>query len=615
MRLPNRTISTLALALAAGLVTGPDGLAQRGGAGRGSGGSVSRPSGGSSRAGGSSRPSVSRPSVSRPSSSRSSSSARPPSGASGSPSTSVRSVGSRPSVSVPSTSSARRVTRSSSPSVRYVPREDAGHGSSVQTAPTRRTSSAFDATGIADRSAPERGRETTPRTIDAPGVIDFGAVGAPPPRRPFPRPYGSSDRSVDRGASATARSGFDTTRGGVAPARTRTAGERSISPSDILERYRGDAEKRVADQDPPARRRVHASDVPKLARERLAAAERPRGSRAGASDLRTRSERIEALRRQRGIRESGADGGSAAIASARSLERGRALDTHHGGGYHDYNGGCHDWCHEQGYHFSCYSGFYFGFGWSWCWYWYYPYWWWNRYYCWPYYTGYPVYVTRTVYVDDGSYTAAPAEQEVVYVEAAPQEDVLVGEGVAAAPASDPALSRQLARAADYYLELGDRAFREGRYGDAVHFYAKAVEYAPERGILYLILADALFATGDYHYAAYALRQAFELEPELASTGIDKHAFYADPREFDRQLAVLELYLEDHFLDEDARLVLAVNYCFGGRPQAAVELLESAFSLDVAQSSAGSLVLDAARGTLEPRRQVEPEVAAPGNDER
>jgi tetratricopeptide (TPR) repeat protein len=178
------------------------------------------------------------------------------------------------------------------------------------------------------------------------------------------------------------------------------------------------------------------------------------------------------------------------------------------------------------------------------------------------------------------------------------EDVLVqeqasGNGVAETPVP---IERQaeMNRAADYYLTLGDRAFRDSRFGDAVHYYAKAVEFSTQDGILYLILSDALFATGDYHYAAYALRKALELDPGLAGSVVDKHAFYSDPTEFDRQLAVLERYFEDHTEDGDARLVLAANYLFGNRPAAAVDLLSSASSEAVANSPAGQVILESAQ---------------------
>lgn len=209
------------------------------------------------------------------------------------------------------------------------------------------------------------------------------------------------------------------------------------------------------------------------------------------------------------------------------------------------------------------------------------------------------------------------ETEIVYVEVPAEEpvaggEVLPGEGVVPAgdapqpvgptivprplspEATEPSLQRELNRASAYYLTQGDRAFRETRYGDAVHFYAKSVEFSTESGILYLVLSDALFATGDYRYAAYSLRQAFEREPSLASNVIDKRDFYADPAEFEAQLATLERFVSDHALDMDARLVLAANYVFGDRAADAVELLTNPFSEELARTDEGRLLLEVAR---------------------
>ena len=212
------------------------------------------------------------------------------------------------------------------------------------------------------------------------------------------------------------------------------------------------------------------------------------------------------------------------------------------------------------------------------------------------------------------------EPEVIYVEAPAQEEgviegeVVVEEQPAAAAAlpresTDPGLQRELNRAAAYYLTQGDRAFREARFGDAAHFYAKAVEFSSDSGILYLVLSDALFATGDYRYAAYALRQAFEREPSLASNLVDKRDFYADPALFDRQLKILERYVEDHVLDMDARLVLAANYLFSGRPDLATSLIENPFSEELRRAPEGLLLQQSASAVMFGEEQ-----AAPADDE-
>jgi hypothetical protein len=227
---------------------------------------------------------------------------------------------------------------------------------------------------------------------------------------------------------------------------------------------------------------------------------------------------------------------------------------------------------------------------AWCWSWYYPCWWWY----WR-----PTYVSEVCYYPVFSvvYSQPLASTEVVTVAAAPEP---VGEAVAYAPAAPaaPALAGGLSIAAQRYLELGDRAFREGRYTDAVQAYAKAVEFAPEEAALHLVLSDALFAAGDYHYAAYSVRRALDLDPSLVASRVDKHGFYPDPQQFDAQLATLERYGHEHPSDRDARLVLALNYLFGGRPADAVRVLESGTAPD---EPAARAVLDQARAVVREAR--------------
>ncbi len=234
--------------------------------------------------------------------------------------------------------------------------------------------------------------------------------------------------------------------------------------------------------------------------------------------------------------------------------------------------------------------------------------WWGGYY--PYYPAYPVtYAAYPDYYPTVVYESTePAPAETVYNEpsqdaAAPAAESSRGEGTIVAPETN----RGLQAAASQHLALGDEAFRGGRYSDAVHEYAKAVELQPDQGVLHLILSDALFATGDYHYSAYALRRALELDPTLVDSVVDKHTFYGDPMEFDRQLELLERYLGDHFLDEDARVLLAANYLFGAKPSLAVDLLQGPSSASVRDSTVGKLLLERANKVL---RQPPPAVETP-----
>ena len=269
-------------------------------------------------------------------------------------------------------------------------------------------------------------------------------------------------------------------------------------------------------------------------------------------------------------------------------------------GHSGYRSG---WGYGYGYSYpwglgsACYYG---GFAFRACygWWWPSPY-WWAPYACsyWsPWYRSYPVYFASVIYreveYDDDDDTTVIVYGGDTYAQPVGEAVAPAGSGVVAGGGIPPLSQRNsLATATQRYLELGDQAFRDGRYADAVQFYAKAVEFTPDQGDLYLVLADSLFAAGDYHYAAYAIRRALELDPSLVAASVDKHDFYADPSEFDRQLAVLEQFLADHPADQDARLVLAANFLFGGRPAAAVDLLQAAPG-DLGDPAAG-LVLDAA----------------------
>ncbi len=263
----------------------------------------------------------------------------------------------------------------------------------------------------------------------------------------------------------------------------------------------------------------------------------------------------------------GDDGGSITPPAGGDSGNGGSGD-HHGNGYHGWYNGYGNNC---GYHYNyyfpywtnyCGNGFgYYGYHWNYIWgcglYWAYS---WPLYYP-NYFDGYGGYSPTTVIVQQ---QPVVSDYDPYYESTSrPAQEVRTPNDMQASSA-----------AAERYLGLGDRAFREGRYGDAVHFYAKAIEFAPEEGVLYLVLSDALFATGDYHYGAYALRRALDYSPHLFDSQIDKRSFYGNPAAFDRQLAVLERYLRDLPFDGDARLMLAVNYLFSGRAEDAAAILKA-----------------------------------------
>lgn len=292
------------------------------------------------------------------------------------------------------------------------------------------------------------------------------------------------------------------------------------------------------------------------------------------------------------------------------------------GGYYGYwdNYGCY---------YSPYSSWWnWGFGYSSGWGWYVgynycsPYWYKNYYSPWWYSS--PAYYYPTIvhhYYDSWDnnddvvvnvYTSGDVGESVAYTDtnaiydagyAAGANSNVIADGsyvtsAGAAQPTPPAAEQPaqgLNSAALRYLELGDSAFSSRRYIDAVHFYTRAIEFQADQGMLHLVLSDALFATGDYHAAAGSIRRALTLDPTLVAAPVDKHLFYKEPVDFDQQLAKLELHFKEQPNDADARLVLAMNYLFGGRPLAAVELLEGAPTEVYGEvDMAAQLVLDSAR---------------------
>lgn len=535
--------------------------------------SAQSPSRGSAPSGGSIRPST--PPSPRPSSAAPS--IRPStSGSSSAPSVSRPSTS--PSPSAPSSSSAGREL----------------YGGRSLTAPSAVPPTTSSGSSRPD-AAPGLGNPSAP----APSA---GAPDRPQGRPRFPAPYSPA------GSAAGTRPTRSVGASPLAPSRG-TVTNPSSAPSRPLAPEKGKGNgPRVRYGEGPTKRIELARDA--LAPSRPTAPSRPSAGKGSGSSSGKSGGSLVAAKPQKSVSygelaRKSPDQAKGAVAMARRL--GRVSDAaaaaafgglgvvrpsgYYGGGLWLDDDRCNDpfgWSYPS---YSCWGGWgYGGFGYACYWGWYYPWWWFcSR----PYYSSYYSYwpVATVIYT----------EPDVIYIEresvsaSEPVGEVVVGAPAqpVAAPAPAPAAESPLSIAAQRYLELGDRAFREARYADAVQFYAKAVEFAPDQGALYLVLADALFAAGDYHYGAYAVRRALELDPSLVESGVDKHGFYPDPALFDQQLERLERYLAEHPTDRDARLMLALNYLFGGKPREAVRRIDSAVT-GMADDPAAQLILARAK---------------------
>ena len=196
----------------------------------------------------------------------------------------------------------------------------------------------------------------------------------------------------------------------------------------------------------------------------------------------------------------------------------------------------------------------------------------------------------TYLVTPGStvYVEADEDEELVVIEEDPvdgstTELVAAGGGVVgSARASDRKIESTLAMK---YIELGDMYFLAGRYDDAVDAYSKARDHAPDDASIHFVLADAVFANGDYHYAAFLIGEAVRLDPKIVTAEADKREFYAVPAEFDRQLEMLQRYCAEKPYDAWARLVLGYNLNFSGQPVRAVAAFRRVLELTRTRAAA------------------------------
>ncbi|MBL8750422.1 MAG: tetratricopeptide repeat protein [Planctomycetes bacterium] len=186
------------------------------------------------------------------------------------------------------------------------------------------------------------------------------------------------------------------------------------------------------------------------------------------------------------------------------------------------------------------------------------------------------YCPTYLYVPSSSVVYVEREPSPAPVSAEPEVVVAgsgVGDGgsiarVVETPDTAAARAETTETLAKKYVELGDFYFEAGRFADAADAYSRARSYSPDNASIHFALADASFATGDYHFAAFLIGEAVRLQPSIVSAEIDRRVYYGDPKLFEQQMDELNRYVEAKPYDAQAQLVLGYNLRFSGRPVAA-----------------------------------------------
>jgi cytochrome c-type biogenesis protein CcmH/NrfG len=154
----------------------------------------------------------------------------------------------------------------------------------------------------------------------------------------------------------------------------------------------------------------------------------------------------------------------------------------------------------------------------------------------------------------------------------------------------PTQPATVANDAEVFAQKGENDFKAGDYKGAVYAWRHAVLDDPHNGVLTLMLAQGLFATGSYNEAAGAVQQALQMLPE-DQWGVVVSNFrelYGKAGDYTSQLRALEKEVKQQPDDPAARFLLGYHYGFLGYPQHAVKQLDKALELAPADQLAQKL---------------------------
>jgi len=163
-----------------------------------------------------------------------------------------------------------------------------------------------------------------------------------------------------------------------------------------------------------------------------------------------------------------------------------------------------------------------------------------------------------------------------------------------------------------FASLGDQAFKEGNYDDAIHHWQHALVDDPHNGTLVMLLGQAYFAKGHYDEAAGAVQHGMQMLPQDKWGLVVEHfrELYASNQTYTNQLRALEAARKKdaspaiHFL-------LGYHYAYLGHPQQAVRELEKALKLHPQDHFAAQL-RDLMQGKLTPAGRPAPAEQPPTN---
>jgi len=143
-----------------------------------------------------------------------------------------------------------------------------------------------------------------------------------------------------------------------------------------------------------------------------------------------------------------------------------------------------------------------------------------------------------------------------------------------------ALGNDPAASAKEFAGQGENAFKAGDYKGAVYAWRHSAIDDPQNGVLIMLLAQGLFATGKFDEAAGATQAAMHLLPkdQWGVVVSNSKELYGNIQDYTDQLRALEKAVKDKPDSPALRFLAGFHYAYLGFPKEAVDQLNRALKI-------------------------------------
>jgi len=205
---------------------------------------------------------------------------------------------------------------------------------------------------------------------------------------------------------------------------------------------------------------------------------------------------------------------------------------------------------------------------------------------WPYFSYNPCRNYYSAWPTPFTYSVSPLGNELASVYTGPPRSDLASENRADEQVANSILE------SNAFVRQGEDALKAGDYRSAVRSWRHAVVDSPRNGTTIMMLAQALFAAGEYDEAAAAIQQAMMLLPEeeWGNVASKFRGLYGNIQDYSDQVTELAKAVEQYPNDPALRLELGFQYAYSGHRDLALRQLDKLLEL-VPQDQIGRKLRD------------------------